>query len=110
MRTMRPMWVAGAAVLACALGALAVSGAACEPKGAGDGTGVAPITGGGTGGAGGTGAPGTGGAAPAGGEILFGEIGSLTGAEATFGVSTHRGVELAVNELNAAGGIGGRKI
>src|SRR5438132_1219704 len=36
-------------------------------------------------------------AAPAGDVILIGEIGSLTGAQATFGISTRNGVELAVN-------------
>ena len=44
------------------------------------------------------------------GEIVIGEFGSMTGAEATFGQSTHNGIMLAVDELNAAGGIGGRKI
>jgi len=37
--------------------------------------------------------------------ILMGEVGSLTGSEATFGESTKRGVEMAVDEVNAAGGI-----
>src|SRR3954447_5235999 len=43
-------------------------------------------------------------------DILVGEYGSLTGSEATFGQSTHNGITLAVEEINAAGGIGGRKI
>jgi branched-chain amino acid transport system substrate-binding protein len=43
-------------------------------------------------------------------EIVIGEYGSMTGAEATFGQSTHNGIMLAVDELNAAGGIDGRKI
>src|ERR1043165_8601958 len=34
----------------------------------------------------------------------------MTGPEATFGQSTHNGVMLAVDEINAAGGIKGRKI
>ncbi|HXN41455.1 MAG TPA: ABC transporter substrate-binding protein [Myxococcaceae bacterium] len=42
--------------------------------------------------------------------ILIGEVGSLTGSEATFGISTRDGVELAVKEANEAGGIKGRKI
>jgi branched-chain amino acid transport system substrate-binding protein len=42
-------------------------------------------------------------------EILVGEVGSMTGSEATFGVSTHRGVELAMNQINAAGGVKGKK-
>src|SRR5258705_70767 len=43
-------------------------------------------------------------------EIVVGEYGSLTGSEATFGQSTHNGITLAVEEINAAGGIAGRKI
>ena len=43
-------------------------------------------------------------------EIRIGEYGSLTGAQATFGKTTHEGVMLAVEEINAAGGIGGKKI
>jgi len=42
--------------------------------------------------------------------IKVGEVGSMTGSEATFGQSTHNGIELAVKEINAAGGIQGRKI
>src|SRR5438128_1053934 len=42
--------------------------------------------------------------------ILFGEYGSLTGSEATFGISTKQGIETAVKELNDAGGILGKKI
>ena len=45
-----------------------------------------------------------------GGEILVGEYGSLTGGQATFGQSTHNGIMLAVDEINAAGGVDGRKI
>jgi len=44
------------------------------------------------------------------GEIVIGEYGSLTGAEATFGVSTHNGIMLALDEINKAGGVNGRKI
>jgi len=43
-------------------------------------------------------------------EILVGEYGSMTGPEATFGVSTHNGVMLAVEEINAAGGVNGRRL
>ncbi|HEX7420075.1 MAG TPA: ABC transporter substrate-binding protein [Thermoanaerobaculia bacterium] len=43
-------------------------------------------------------------------EILVGEYGSMTGAQATFGTSTHQGAVLAVEQVNAAGGIKGRKI
>ena len=57
-----------------------------------------------TGGASGTTAGGNGG------EILIGEYGSLTGPQATFGQSNHNGVMMAADEINAAGGINGRKI
>ncbi len=44
------------------------------------------------------------------GPIIIGEVGSMTGSEATFGTSTHNGIMLAVKEVNAAGGIKGRKV
>jgi len=44
------------------------------------------------------------------GEIVVGEYGSLTGAEATFGQSTHNGIMLAMDEINSAGGVNGRKV
>jgi branched-chain amino acid transport system substrate-binding protein len=44
------------------------------------------------------------------GEILVGEYGSLTGPEATFGQSTHNGIMMAMDEVNAAGGVKGRMI
>jgi branched-chain amino acid transport system substrate-binding protein len=43
-------------------------------------------------------------------DIVVGEYGSMTGGEATFGISTDNGVKLAVKQINAAGGINGRKI
>lgn len=43
-------------------------------------------------------------------EILIGEFGSLTGSEATFGTSTHQGIMLATEQVNAAGGILGRQV
>ncbi len=43
-------------------------------------------------------------------EILIGAYLSLTGTTATFGTSTLHGVEMAVNEINAAGGVMGKKI
>jgi len=43
-------------------------------------------------------------------EIVVGEFGSLTGTTATFGQSTHNGVMLATEQLNAAGGINGKKV
>ncbi|MFP2907647.1 ABC transporter substrate-binding protein [Pyxidicoccus sp. 3LFB2] len=42
--------------------------------------------------------------------ILLGEVGSLTGSEATFGISARNGIELAINEANAAGGVKGKKL
>jgi len=55
-------------------------------------------------------APITQGAAEGGDVVLFGEVGSLTGPEASFGISTRNGIELAINQANAAGGIKGKKI
>lgn len=43
-------------------------------------------------------------------EILIGSYSSNTGATATFGVFQLRGTEMAINEINAAGGINGKKI
>lgn len=43
-------------------------------------------------------------------EIVIGSYSSNTGATATFGVYQLRGTEMAVNEINAAGGINGKKI
>jgi branched-chain amino acid transport system substrate-binding protein len=37
--------------------------------------------------------------------ILLGEVGSITGSEATFGISTKNGIQMALDEVNAAGGI-----
>jgi branched-chain amino acid transport system substrate-binding protein len=48
-----------------------------------------------------------------GGEVLIGYFGSMTGDKASFGSATKNGVELAINEINAAGGIkskGGTKL
>ncbi len=42
--------------------------------------------------------------------IVVGEFGSMTGSQATFGVSTDEGIKLAVAERNAAGGVLGRPI
>ena len=49
---------------------------------------------------------------PAGGgdTIAIGEFASLTGKEAAFGQSSHRGTLLAMEEINAAGGVLGKKI
>lgn len=48
------------------------------------------------------------GAAPA--EILVGEYASMTGPIATFGQSSHKGSAMAIEEINAAGGVLGKKI
>jgi branched-chain amino acid transport system substrate-binding protein len=45
-----------------------------------------------------------------GGEVVIGFVGAQTGASATMGVGTTQGVELAVDEINAAGGIMGNTI
>lgn len=42
-------------------------------------------------------------------EIAVGEFASLTGKEATFGISSHEGTVLAVEEINAGGGVLGKK-
>jgi branched-chain amino acid transport system substrate-binding protein len=42
--------------------------------------------------------------------ILIGEVGSLTGSEATFGISARNGIQLAIEQANAEGGVRGRKI
>jgi branched-chain amino acid transport system substrate-binding protein len=55
-------------------------------------------------------APGPSTAAPASDGLLIGEIGSLTGAQATFGISTRNGIEMAVDEANKAGGVKGKQI
>ncbi len=43
-------------------------------------------------------------------EIVIGEYASLTGTTATFGTSTHRGVQMAIDAANAEGGINGIKL
>jgi branched-chain amino acid transport system substrate-binding protein len=45
-----------------------------------------------------------------GGVIKVGEFASLTGSEATFGQSSHKGTALAIDDLNAAGGVLGKQI
>ena len=42
--------------------------------------------------------------------IRIGEFASLTGKEATFGTSSHEGTQLAIEEINAAGGVLGKKL
>jgi len=43
-------------------------------------------------------------------EIVIGEFGSLTGTTATFGISTKNGIDMAVDDLNKAGGLLGKKV
>ena len=92
--------------LAAVLTSCALALVACEKKASAPPAPPAPAPGGGTA------------IAPAGGgtpgvtadTILIGEVGSLTGSEATFGISTRNAIELAIKEANAAGGVKGRKI
>src|ERR1700741_4630715 len=42
--------------------------------------------------------------------VKVGEFACLTGKDATFGQSQHKGIQLALEELNAAGGVLGRPI
>ncbi len=72
-----------------ALGALALTG--CNNKGSGGGSGATPTE-----------------AAPA--EWKVGAFLSLSGAETQFGVDTKEGIELAVEEVNAKGGVKGKPI
>src|SRR3954469_18133139 len=43
-------------------------------------------------------------------EIPVGEFASLSGGSASFGQSSHKGTALAIDEINAAGGVLGRKL
>ena len=43
-------------------------------------------------------------------EIVIGEYASLTGGSASFGQSSHKGTALAIEEINAAGGVLGKKL
>ncbi len=43
--------------------------------------------------------------APSGDAIVIGEYGSFTGSEASFGQDTHNGIQMAIDEANAAGGV-----
>jgi branched-chain amino acid transport system substrate-binding protein len=48
--------------------------------------------------------------APTADPIKIGHYGSMTGSEATFGQSTDRGIRLAIEEINAKGGVNGRQL
>ena len=43
-------------------------------------------------------------------EIVVGEFGSMTGSTATFGLSSRKGIDMAVDALNQSGGVLGKKI
>jgi len=43
-------------------------------------------------------------------DIVIGEYGTLTGNDATFGISSRNGIEMAMDEVNKAGGVLGKKI
>ncbi|RKH55232.1 ABC transporter substrate-binding protein [Corallococcus llansteffanensis] len=52
-----------------------------------------------------------GGPVPAGDDVIvLGEVGALTGGQATFGISSRNGIALALKEANAAGGVRGKKL
>ncbi len=53
--------------------------------------------------------PGAGGGS-SGGEIVIGEYGSMTGENAAFGQSSHNGTMLAIDEINAKGGVLGKQV
>ena len=53
---------------------------------------------------------GTGTTGPAGDTIRVGVYGDTTGATSSFGVSTKNGIQLAFDEINAAGGVNGKKL
>src|SRR5438128_6420849 len=44
------------------------------------------------------------------GPIVIDEVGSMTGTEATFGLSSANGIQLAIDEFNAKGGVKGRQL
>ncbi len=97
MRRLAPMLLAALAVLA----------AACEkktqPTPAGEGGAQTAQQG--------QPPPAPGGDVPAGSDvILLGQVGALTGGQATFGISTRNGIEMAIKEANAAGGVKGKKL
>jgi branched-chain amino acid transport system substrate-binding protein len=86
-------------LLAATTAAVALLGAGCEKKSTAPAPPSAP-------------APATAPApaAPSGDTILIGEVFSLTGDKATFGISSRNGIEMAVKEANAAGGVKGKKL
>jgi branched-chain amino acid transport system substrate-binding protein len=98
-------------VQSVALTAAAAALVACENMGADKGKGGATSTGTAAGsGVGSAADPGTAVVVAETGPILIGHYASMTGSEATFGLSTDQGVRLALDERNKAGGIKGRTI
>jgi branched-chain amino acid transport system substrate-binding protein len=85
--------------IGCAAAVLGVALGGCDKMGAKPGEGSAAATG-----------SGSAATAPETGAIKIGHYGSLTGSEATFGISTDNGIKLAIKERNAAGGVKGRQI
>lgn len=53
---------------------------------------------------------GGGGGQPSTGAIVIGHFASMTGPQATFGISTDNAIKLAIKEKNAKGGVKGRKV
>lgn len=64
----------------------------------------------GCGGGGGSSSGDTGNGDQGGGEVIIGYVGPMTGPSATMGTATKLGAELAIEEINAAGGIMGNTI
>ena len=95
----KSLTVALAAVLAFAVLALTACGGSeggssePAPAPAGSGSAAAP-------------AP----AAPTGGEIVIGATGPLTGDASSYGISVQQGAQIAVDEINEAGGISGNSL
>lgn len=56
------------------------------------------------------GSGGTSGGIPSSDEIVIGHYAAMSGAQATFGQSTDNGIRLAIEEINAAGGVNGKKL
>jgi branched-chain amino acid transport system substrate-binding protein len=89
------MEVAMRVIRAAVLTTLALVAMACEKKSAeAPKTGAAPAAA----------------IAPTGDTILIGHVGSLTGAEASFGLSTDNALKLAIEEVNARGGVKGKRV
>jgi branched-chain amino acid transport system substrate-binding protein len=82
---------------AAIVAALLVLGACDKGKGGGGGTG-------------GSGAASGGGTPPPSGSIVIGHFASMTGPQATFGISTDQAIRLAIKERNAKGGVKGRQV